>query len=138
MNFDRRAIAAPTRELANWIAHLRYEDLPQRTREVMRIAILDTVGAGVYGYSTPWAQMLLEWARRGAAGAGEARVWGEATPTLRCSDAALVNGTASHEDIRQHHATDDIAQGCLSGPGNRSLIIFHFERGFFGIPHDPE
>ena len=47
MNFDRRAVAAPTRELANWIAGLRYEDLPQRTREVVRIAILDTVGAGV-------------------------------------------------------------------------------------------
>ena len=96
MNFDRRAIAAPTRELANWIANLRYADLPQRTREVMRIAVLDTVGAGVHGYSTPWAQLLLTWARRGAAGAGEAHVWGEATPALRCSDAALVNGTASH------------------------------------------
>ncbi|MDP2707069.1 MAG: MmgE/PrpD family protein, partial [Burkholderiales bacterium] len=96
MNFDRRAVAAPTRELANWIANLRYEDLPPRTREVVRIAILDTVGAGVYGYSTPWAQMLLEWARRGAAGSGDAHVWGEATRTLRCSDAALVNGTASH------------------------------------------
>ena len=96
MNFDRRAIAAPTRELANWISNLRYEDLPQRTREVMRIAILDTVGAGVYGYSTPWAQMLLAWAKRGATGAGDAHVWGEAAPTLRCSDAALVNGTASH------------------------------------------
>jgi 2-methylcitrate dehydratase PrpD len=96
MNFDRRAVAAPTRELANWIAGLRYVDLPQRTREVVRIAILDTVGAGVYGYTTQWAQMLLAWARRGAAGAGDAHVWGEATPTLRCSDAALVNGTASH------------------------------------------
>ncbi len=96
MNFDRRAIAAPTRELANWIAGLRYEDLPQRTREVVRIAILDTVGAGVYGHSTPWAQMLLAWAKRGASGTGDAHVWGEATPTLRCSDAALVNGTASH------------------------------------------
>jgi 2-methylcitrate dehydratase PrpD len=96
MNFDRRAVAAPTRELANWIAGLRYEDLPQRTREVVRIAILDTVGAGVYGYSTPWAQMLLAWAKRGAASAGEAHVWGEVQPSLRTADAALVNGTASH------------------------------------------
>ena len=47
MNFDRRAVAAPTREIANWIAALRYEDLPPRTREVVHIAILDTVGAGV-------------------------------------------------------------------------------------------
>ena len=96
MNFDRRAIAAPTRELADWITHLRYEDLPQRTREVARIAILDSVGAGIHGYSTPWAQLLLTWTKRGTSGAGVAHVWGEANPTLRCSDAALVNGTATH------------------------------------------
>src|SRR5688572_23069273 len=96
MNMDRRAIAAPTRELANWIASLRYGDLPPRTREVVRIAILDTVGAGVYGHCTPWTQMLLAWARRGTSGAGEARVWGEALPSLRTADAALVNATAAH------------------------------------------
>lgn len=96
MNLDRRAIAAPTRELANWIAGLRYEHLPQRTREVVRIAILDTIGAGVYGYCTPWAKTLLAWTRRGATGAGEARVWGEARPSLRTADAALVNATAAH------------------------------------------
>jgi 2-methylcitrate dehydratase PrpD len=97
MNFDRRAVAAPTRELADWIANLRYDALPQRSREIARIAILDTVGAGVYGYCTPWAQMLLAWTRRGAApGAGEAHVWGEAQPSLRTADAALVNGTAAH------------------------------------------
>ena len=95
MNFDRRAVAAPTRELAAWIASLRYEDLPQRTREVVRIAILDTVGAGIYGHSTPWAQMLLAWARRGSS-TGESHVWGERGPSLRTADAALVNGTASH------------------------------------------
>jgi 2-methylcitrate dehydratase PrpD len=96
MNLDRRAIAAPTRELANWIANLRYEDLPQRTREVVRIAILDTVGAGIYGYCTPWTETLLAWARRGAGGAGEARAWGESQPSLRTADAAMVNATAAH------------------------------------------
>src|SRR3954470_21740624 len=95
MNFDRRAVAAPTREVANWVADLRYEDLPPRTREVVRIAILDTVGAGVYGYQTPWADKLLAWARRGGA-AGESTVWGDQQPSLRTADAALVNGTAAH------------------------------------------
>src|SRR4051812_15959915 len=95
MNFDRRAVTAPTREVANWIADLRYEDLPARTREVVHIAILDTLGAGVYGYRTPWAQRLLAWARRGGA-AGEATVWGDQQPSLRAADAALVNGTAAH------------------------------------------
>lgn len=104
MNFDRRAIAAPTRELANWIASLRYDDLPPRTREVVRIAILDTAGAGVYGYTTPWAQMLLKWTKRGAAPNGEAHVWGEMKPGLRTADAALVNGTAAHAfEVDDYH-----------------------------------
>ncbi len=104
MNFDRRAIAAPTRELASWIAGLTYADLPQRTREVVRIAILDTVGAGVYGYATPWAAMLLEWARRG--GGSEATAWGDAAPSLRAADAALVNGTAAHAfELDDYHNT---------------------------------
>ena len=96
MNLDRRAIAAPTRELADWIASLSYDDLPQRTREVVRIAILDTLGAGVYGHCTPWTRMLLEWARRGGSGAAEARVWGETNASLRTADAAMVNATAAH------------------------------------------
>ena len=95
MNFDRRAVSAPTREVAAWVAHLRYDDLPQRTREVARCAILDTVGCGFYGFSTPWANMLLAWARAGGNKA-EATIWGEPAPSLRAADAALVNGTASH------------------------------------------
>ena len=94
MNFDRRAVSAPTREIANWVADLRHDDLPQRTREVVRIAILDTIGAGVYGYQTPWAKMLLEWARRGAGTGGAPS--GAKRASLRAADAALVNGTAAH------------------------------------------
>ena len=95
MNMDRSAVPAATREVAQWIAALRYEDLPQRTREVVRGALLDTLGCGVYGYATPWAQMLLDWARAGGA-KGDATVWGDSAPSLRTADAALVNGTSSH------------------------------------------
>lgn len=95
MNLDRRAVSSPTREVAAWIAHLRPADLPERTQEVVRCAILDTVGCGVYGFNTPWANMLLAWARAGGVKA-EATVWGEKAPSLRAADAALVNGTAAH------------------------------------------
>lgn len=95
MNMDRAAVPAVTKDLAAWIAHLRYEDLPGRAREVVRSALLDTIGCGVYGYRTPWAQMLLAWARAGG-GKAEATVWGDAQATLRAADAALVNGTSSH------------------------------------------
>jgi 2-methylcitrate dehydratase PrpD len=96
MNSPRQEVSAPTRELARWIAHLRYADLPARTRETVRIALLDTLGCGVYGHSTPWARMILQWARAGAPARGEATVWGEAAPSLRAADAALVNGVAAH------------------------------------------
>ena len=59
MNMDRSAVPAATREVAKWVANLRYEDIPARTREVVRCAILDTLGCGVYGFETPWAKMLL-------------------------------------------------------------------------------
>jgi len=95
MNMDRSAVLGPTREIASWISNLDYEDLPPRTREVVRCALLDTIGCGVYGYSTPWAKMLLDWARAGG-GKSEATVWGDAGPSLRAADAALVNGTSVH------------------------------------------
>jgi len=96
MNAPRQEVSAPTRELARWIASLRYADLPARTKDTMRLALLDTLGCGVYGHSTPWARMLLQWARASALARGEATVWGEAAPSLRAADAALVNGTATH------------------------------------------
>jgi len=94
MNSDRNP--GPTRALARWIANLEYSDLPARTRETVRLALLDTLGCGIYGYSTPWAGMLLRWAKAGAPVRAEATVWGEAAPSLRAADAALVNGTAVH------------------------------------------
>ncbi|HSB49578.1 MAG TPA: MmgE/PrpD family protein [Burkholderiales bacterium] len=96
MNSPRKEISAPTREVARWVAHLRYSDLPPRTKESVRIALLDTLGCGVYGHSTPWAKMILQWARTGAPARGEATVWGESAPSLRAADAALVNGVAAH------------------------------------------
>ena len=96
MNSPRKEISAPTREVARWVAHLRYSDLPPRTKETVRIALLDTLGCGVYGHSTPWAKMILQWARTGAPARGEATVWGESAPSLRAADAALVNGVAAH------------------------------------------
>jgi 2-methylcitrate dehydratase PrpD len=87
--------ARPTVDVARWIAALRHEEIPERTRHVARCAILDTLGCGVYGYSTPWAGMLLSWARAGGNKA-EATVFGDSGRTLRAADAALVNGTSAH------------------------------------------
>ena len=95
MSLEHRSAGAPTRDLATWVSALKFEDLPQRTREVARIALLDTLGAGLYGFNTPWTQKLLSWVQRGGQG-NEARTWNAGTVTLRSADAALVNGVAVH------------------------------------------
>ena len=87
--------AGPTMQLAEWVSTLTYGDLPARTKAVVRLALLDTVGCGVYGYQTPWTLALLKWAQAGAT-KGHSRVWNDTQPKLRAADAAMVNGTASH------------------------------------------
>jgi len=80
--------------LARWVSGLAYAKLPERTRAVVRLALLDTIGCGVHGFDTPWTRAILEWARAG--GGGRARAWGAGQPRLRAADAALVNGVAAH------------------------------------------
>jgi 2-methylcitrate dehydratase PrpD len=99
MNLDRRAVSAPTIEVASWVSALRHEDVPARSHEVLRGVLLDSLGAGLYGFNTPWGAKLRDWALAGSgfkAGDGEARVWGSKAPLLRAADAAMVNGTATH------------------------------------------
>lgn len=91
---------ALTAELARWLAALRPEALPESARHAARLALLDTMGAALHGRREFWAETALAWARRGYGpsgnGEGLATVWGEAGPSLRPADAALVNGVAAH------------------------------------------
>jgi 2-methylcitrate dehydratase PrpD len=100
--------AAITRNVAAWVADLRYEDLPETTRRAVRAATLDTLGAGLYGLRTPWTKMTCEWVRRGVHPGGEkalASVWGDPSPSLRAVDAALANGVAAHAfELDDFHA----------------------------------
>ena len=97
---DRSETPSLTAELAGWLAGLRPEALPESTRHAARLALLDTMGAALHGRQEFWAETALSWARRGAGppgnGEGLATVWGEAGPSLRPADAALVNGVAAH------------------------------------------
>ncbi len=45
---------------------------------------------------------------------------------------------APHQDIRQRHLPDHLAQRRLRRPGDGSLVILHLQGGFLGIPHHPE
>jgi 2-methylcitrate dehydratase PrpD len=89
-----------TRHVAAWVAGLRHAQLPEATRQAVRAALLDTLGVGLYGRALPWSRAVAQWAAqgRGVGGSanGGATGWGEAAPSLRAADAALVNGVAAH------------------------------------------
>src|SRR6478672_4343043 len=80
-----------TESLAERIAGVRYDALPEAAMHWARVAILDTVGCTLAGASEPCALIV---ARVTAAG-GPCLVFGTAQRVAPL-DAALINGTASH------------------------------------------
>ncbi len=124
---DQQLGQGATQQLARWVAGLTYKDLPTRSKEVVRLAILDTVGCGTYGFQTPWTQALLKWAQAGGAtgGKGKARVWNDAQTTLRAADAALVNGTAAHAFELDDYHNAKVHPGAVVIPAALALAEAH-------------
>lgn len=90
-----------TRQIAEWLASFgaSSDRLPDSVRDVVKHAVLDTVSCGLYGRKLEWSQHARRWAERGScmrSGPGSACIWGTATPRLRPSEAAFVNGVAAH------------------------------------------
>ena len=80
-----------TRQLAEFVANTRYEDLPESVVEAVKVYILDNLASGFVGSNTPWAGMVCQLAQESApqgACSVFARDWGTSP-----SYAALVNGT---------------------------------------------
>src|SRR6266480_6354354 len=78
-------------ELARRIRAFTYDGLPDAALEWAKTGILDTVGVTLAGSAEPCAQITL----RVCTATGPALVFGSAQ-RLSVTDAALVNGTASH------------------------------------------
>lgn len=83
-----------TEALAAHVSSLRYEHLPSQVVRHARLAILDTVGAALFGTTAEVGKRLVAAVRDYSAG-GSATVWGTATRTT-APMAALVNGTHAH------------------------------------------
>jgi 2-methylcitrate dehydratase PrpD len=78
-------------ELASRIRAVTYDGLPKAAVEGAKIGILDTVGVTLAGSPEPCARIAL----RVSGASGPALVFGSAQ-RVSVTDAALVNGTASH------------------------------------------
>jgi 2-methylcitrate dehydratase PrpD len=91
---DGRPATNLTQYLAFQAASLRWEDIPEPARAVIRQCLLDYLGVAIAGAREPLVSMLLDEMRE-AGGAGQASVIGHAA-VLPVLSAALVNGAAAH------------------------------------------
>jgi 2-methylcitrate dehydratase PrpD len=82
-----------TRELAAWVADLRYEDLAQPAIEEAGRVLADYLGESLFvGATKPWGQSIADFCWRDGGGQPEATIIASGRKTLT-SRAALANGT---------------------------------------------
>jgi aconitate decarboxylase len=105
-----------TRGLSEFIAELKFEDLPTDLVDWMKLLVLDTIGAGLLGAGMPWSIRMRKTVEEMEA-PGDASVWG----TQLCfgaPTAALVNGTAVHG-----FEIDDVGAGGHNGSVTLTSIL---------------
>ncbi len=96
-----------TRAIAEFISHIKYEDIPADVIARIKLLILDSLGCALYGSDLEWSRILrATLAKLDATKA--CRVWGT-SERLSAPHAALVNGT-----LIQSFELDDVhRQGVL-------------------------
>jgi 2-methylcitrate dehydratase PrpD len=85
-----------TERLVDYVASLRYEDIPADVVRAAKNTIVDGVAACAFGYGFPWSQAVLRAALRMGGGGGICAVLGPDAPALHAPFAALVNGALAH------------------------------------------
>jgi 2-methylcitrate dehydratase PrpD len=120
-------LANATRDLAQFAAGLRFEDIPAHVVEHVKLCILDGLGVALFGAALPWTGHVRELAR--AEGATPvASFWG--TPYRgSVAQAALVNGTAGHA-----FEMDDIHKESIVHPNSLACpVAFAFAEAAGGM-----
>lgn len=101
---------APTAALAAFASRLRFEALPAEVVARLKLLVLDALGCGLHGSTTPEgrlvAELALDWSSK-----DEATIWGQPRRTA-AANAALANATAT-----QAFTFDDVHLRSGSHPG---------------------
>jgi 2-methylcitrate dehydratase PrpD len=106
MSHDRAANPF-TSGIADFVAGLRYEDIPGEVKDRIKLLILDSLGCAIFGVHLEWSRILIETLAKLDSTAG-CRVWGS-DRRLSAPHAVLVNGT-----LVQSFELDDVhRQGVL-------------------------
>jgi 2-methylcitrate dehydratase PrpD len=99
-----------TRTLAEWVAGLRYEDIPETVRDHARRFILDNFGCQIAGATLPWSKSYYDMMRATRSGShSTVAYFGD---KMAPDDAAFLNSTFNHAN-----ETDDTHLKSPTHPG---------------------
>lgn len=132
-----------TKPLAEFASNLKYGDLPPEVVSMAKRAILDSIGCGIYGSATPWADAVV----RTVAQLGQAQTasaWGQPAKADPLG-ASLINGTAvqgyelddCHDQSMSHYGAGVVpavlavaeAMGPYSGHQLVTAVVAGYEVG---------
>src|SRR5882757_10481334 len=107
MSQDQTGNNAYTSGIANFVAGLRYEDIPDEVKDRIKLLILDSLGCAIFGVHLEWSQILIQ-TLTNLDSTTACRIWGSAR-RISAPHAVLVNGT-----LVQSFELDDVhRQGVL-------------------------
>lgn len=107
--------AGITQSLATFIASLRPADIPGPTQAVLNKALVDSVGCGLHGLSTPWGRIMRDFALE-QGGPPQARVWSGGEHRVGVAQSVLAAGTAIHGFDFDDHSRAKIHPGAVVVP----------------------
>lgn len=104
-----------TRQLAQFVAELRWEAVPSHVVEYTKLCVLDAIGCGLFGSRLPWTRILIDTIME-QGGSPQASIWGTSHRTS-ITQAALANCAAGHSfELDDLHTTALIHATTLSVP----------------------
>ncbi|GAA5233895.1 MmgE/PrpD family protein [Verticiella sediminum] len=103
-----------TGQLAAFVADLSADQVPDRTRRILADAVVDALGCGLYGLTTPWGRIMAEFAQA-QQGPAEAALWGGGE-RISVLNSVLAGGTAIHSFDFDDHSRAKIHPGALVVP----------------------
>ena len=103
---------SPTQQLASFVTGLRYEDVPEKTRNMVKICALDTIGCAIAGNNAPETRALIRGLyEEGERKEGRGFVWALGFETTR-RNAVLINSAMAHAI-----EMDDLHKASKTHPG---------------------
>ena len=105
-----------TRDLAQFAAALRYEDIPREAVECIKLSVLDSIGCCLFGATLPWTRKVAALAEsEGARPVASLMGMGRKSSVAL---AVLVNSTAGHA-----FELDDIHKESIVHPGSLAMPV---------------